>query len=222
MKQGEKRAFTAILAAMIGIIIFTIYHEILYQKHETQKQTASGEQESLSHNPGILVIPKGLNPEALPDANSRGATVLVLYCAQCHDMPSPAMHTQQEWQQVVDRMEKEMQIRRGGILMRVMIPPEKDWRALRAYLAKNAQKPMDKTQFTDLETPTGQAFAATCSQCHAAPDPAQHTAKEWARVVLRMKTNIIAAGKRVPDEKTVKLINDFLKTHSAATQPPSL
>jgi len=209
----------AILAAMAGIVVFTVYYEIQYQKREAQKQATSGEQQAaLSNNPGIRGIPKGLSPDGLPDPKSRGATMLVLYCAQCHDMPSPAMHTQEEWTQVVDRMEKEMQIRRGGILIRVMMPPEKDLQILRTYLAEFAQKPMDKTQFTDLETPSGQAFAATCSQCHAAPDPGQHTAHEWARVVLRMKSNIAAAGKKMPDESTVELINHFLKEHGATKE----
>lgn len=217
MQQGEKRAFMAILAAMVGIIVFTVYYEIQYQKREAQKQASAGDQQPQSNNSGMQGIPKGLNPDALPDPKSRGATLLVLYCAQCHDMPTPAMHTKDEWAQVVDRMEKEMQIRRGGILIRVMMPPEKDWQILRAYLAEHSQKPMDKTQFADLDTPAGQAFTGTCSQCHAAPDPGLHTAHEWARVVLRMKNNITAAGKQQPDDKTVDLINEFLKNHSAAS-----
>jgi cytochrome c5 len=221
MKQGEKHAFMAILAAMAGIIAFTVYYEILYQKREAQKQAASDEQQTQSHNPGILGIPKGLNPDALPNAKSRGATLLVLYCAQCHDMPTPAMHTREEWTTVVERMENEMQIRRGGILIRVMMPPEKDWRILRDYLAENAQKPMDKNQFSDLDTPAAQAFTSTCSQCHAAPDPGQHTPHEWARVVLRMKNNMAAASKKLPDDQTVELINQFLTEHSAAKEAPA-
>ncbi|MGD8938218.1 MAG: hypothetical protein PVJ72_02505 [Gammaproteobacteria bacterium] len=225
MKKGEKRAFLAILLAFIGVMVFTVYYEILYQKREAEKQTAAataGEKAELKNNPGIMVIPKGLNPDALPNAESRGATMLTLYCVQCHDLPTPAMHTPQEWQIVVDRMEKEMQKRRGGILIRVMMPPEKDWQILRAYLADNAQKPLDKSQYADLDTPAGRAFESTCSQCHAAPDPTQHSPNEWARVVLRMKNNMHAAGKEMPDENTVELINDFLKAHSNATQSATL
>ncbi|KPJ94159.1 MAG: hypothetical protein AMJ53_05820 [Gammaproteobacteria bacterium SG8_11] len=225
MKQGEKRAFLAILVAFVGVIIFTIYYEILYQKRETDKQTAAataGEKAALKNNPGIWVIPKGLNPEALPDPESRGATMLTLYCVQCHDLPTPSMHTAQEWQRVVDRMEKEMQQRRGGVLIRVMMPPEKDWKILRTYLADNAQKPLDKSQYTDLDTPAGQAFETTCSQCHAAPDPAQHSPNEWARVVLRMKSNIMAAGKEMPDDVTVELITEYLQSHSQNIQSTTL
>jgi cytochrome c5 len=222
MKQGEKQAFMAVLAAMAGIIAFTVYYEILYEKREAQKQAAAGTQDVRNTSPGMRGIPKGLNPDALPAPESRGAIVLALYCAQCHDMPTPLMHTAEEWTQVVDRMDKEMQIRRGGVLVRVMMPPEKDWQILRAYLGEYAQSPMDKTQFNDLDSPAGQAFATTCSQCHAAPDPGLHTAHEWARVVLRMKNNIAAAGKKIPDEPTAELINNFLKKHSATKEASTL
>lgn len=225
MKKGEKRAFLAILVAFVGVVIFTIYYEILYQKREAEKQTAAataGEKVELQNNPGIWVIPKGLNPDALPQAQSRGATVLTLYCVQCHDLPTPSMHTAQEWEYVVDRMEKEMQKRRGGVLIRVMMPPEKDWRILRTYLAANAQKPIDKNRYPDLTSPAGRAFETTCSQCHAAPDPAQHSPNEWARIVLRMKNNIVAAGKEMPDDNTVELITDFLTSHSNDTQSTTL
>ena len=225
MKKGEKRAFTAILVAFIGVILFTVYYEILYQKHEADKLTAAAtadEKAALKNNPGIWVIPKGLNPDALPQPESRGATVLTLYCVQCHDLPTPTMHTAQEWDYVVDRMEKEMQKRRGGILIRVMMPPEKDWQILRTYLADNAQNPLDKSQYPDLDTPAGRAFESTCSHCHAAPDPTQHNPNEWARIVLRMKSNIVAAGKEMPDDNTVELITDFLKAHSKDTQSTTL
>ncbi len=225
MKTGEKRAFIAILVSFVGVVIFTVYYEVLYQKREAEKQTAAataGEKAALKNNPGIWVIPKGLNPDGLPNPDSRGATMLTLYCVQCHDLPTPAMHTAQEWEYVVDRMEKEMQKRRGGILIRVMMPPEKDWKILRTYLADNAQTPLDKSRYADLDTPAGRAFESTCSQCHAAPDPTQHSPNEWARVVLRMKSNIVAAGKETPDDETVELITDFLKSHSNNTQSATL
>ena len=215
----------AILAAFVGVIIFTVYYEILYQKREAENQTAAataGEKASLAQNSGIWVIPKGLNPDALPSPDSRGAAMLTLYCVQCHDLPTPAMHTAEEWEVVVNRMEKEMQRRRGGVLIRVMMPPEKDWQILRSYLTDNAQQPLDESQYPDLATPAGQAFQTTCSQCHAAPDPAQHGPNEWARIVLRMKNNISAAGMEMPDEQTVELITGFLKAHSKSAQSATL
>ncbi|WP_455204505.1 hypothetical protein [Kaarinaea lacus] len=217
MKPGEKRAFLAIFIAIAAIIAFTVYYEVLYQKREAAKQAETLANADVSNTDLMLamnVIPKGLNPNALPDSDGRGATMLILYCVQCHDLPSPSMHTATEWDQVLQRMQERMRARRGGVLVRVMMPPEKDWGELKAYLHQYAQRPLEPASLSDLESPAGQAFQNTCSQCHAAPDPAQHTASEWPRVVLRMKSNMQTAGKTPPTENNIELIVNYLQLHS--------
>ena len=50
-------------------------------------------------------MPKtGINPVDLPEADSERAKVYTKYCAQCHVLPSPTMHSGREWWVVVERM----------------------------------------------------------------------------------------------------------------------
>ncbi len=218
MKQGEKRAFIFIFIAIAVIILFTVQLEIDHQKHNPSGPTLGISGEPLKESEdsvSIWVIPKGLNPNDLPDAGSRGAVMLEIYCTQCHELPTPLMHNKAEWIAVVDRMFERMQSRKGGMLSRLAMPSEKDWQVLRAYLAQNAQKSLARGKYSDLGTPSGQAFQQTCSQCHAAPDPASHKANEWPRVVVRMKANMQAARIAPPDDNTQQQIIQFLQRHAA-------
>ena len=88
---------------------------------------------------------------------------------------------------------------------------------LLAYLQKHAQMPLNKATAKGLDTPAGRAFSATCSQCHALPDPAQHTAAEWPAVVLRMQRNMVAMGKPVPPQSTLHAIDAYLRKYA---KPP--
>ena len=63
-------------------------------------------------------------------------------------------------------------------------------------------------------TPAGKSFDATCSQCHALPDPGQHTANEWSGVVGCMTQNMKAMGKPLPDQATLETVIEFLQTHA--------
>ena len=88
---------------------------------------------------------------------------------------------------------------------------------LLAYLQKHAQVPLDKATARGLDTPAGRAFSATCSQCHALPDPVQHTAADWPAVVLRMQRNMVAMGKPVPPQSTLHAIDAYLRKYA---KPP--
>lgn len=221
MNQGEKKVFIWVGIAFAMVIALTVYLEVQYQQSQEpssqQNHSALSDDQSIASTAATIVIPKGLSPDDLPDAESRGATMLTLYCAQCHELPTPAMHTQSEWKDVLGRMKQHMQSSRGGMLRRVLIPPENDWNILAVYLDKHAQVPLDKTLTSDLDTPAGMAFQSTCSQCHAAPNPGTHTASEWPRVVLRMKTHIMRTGKKMPDQDTLMQIIDYLQQHGKTT-----
>ena len=88
---------------------------------------------------------------------------------------------------------------------------------LLAYLQKHAQMPLNKATAKGLDTPAGRTFSATCSQCHALHDPAQHTAAEWLAVVLRMQRNMVAMGKPVPPRSTLHAIDAYLRKYA---KPP--
>jgi cytochrome c2 len=158
-------------------------------------------------------LPLGLDPRHLPDPRSNGAQLLARYCTQCHELPGPGLHTADEWPSVVDRMNRRMQVM-GGMMHDIEAPDNDELRTLVAYLQRYAQKPMDKTKYTDLNTPVGKPFAAMCSQCHALPDPKQHTADEWPRVVGRMTQNMKAMGKPLPDRATLESVVEFLQIHA--------
>jgi cytochrome c5 len=166
------------------------------------------------------VLPPDVDPKLLPEPESRGARLLGRYCTQCHNLPGPGMHTATEWPQVVNRMNGRMQMMsRGGMMgggmMGVSAPSAPELHTLNEYLLKHAQKPMDLAKYPDLDSPAGRAFQGTCAQCHALPDPRQHTPQEWPTVVARMKKNMSIMGKDVPDETTTKAITGFLQRHAS-------
>ena len=59
------------------------------------------------------------------------------------------------------------------------------------------------------------AFQQVCSACHGLPDPRQHTAAQWPRVVHRMEYHMSSYGMRLPDSKTIQAINHYLESHAA-------
>lgn len=63
-------------------------------------------------------LPPGIDAADLPDPQSRGARLMVRYCAQCHDLPPPVLHTSGEWPKVFARMNRRMAMmsRMGSIL----------------------------------------------------------------------------------------------------------
>jgi len=128
-------------------------------------------------------LPLGIDPEKLPEAASNGAQLLGQYCNQCHELPGPGMHTAEEWPRVVDRMNQRMQMMSGRSMMRMMhdikAPSDSEFKILVIYLQEHSQLAIDKSQYTDLNSPAGKAFSATCSRCHALPSPKQHTEDEW-------------------------------------------
>lgn len=158
-------------------------------------------------------LPPGINPENLPDPQSTGAHLLAQYCTQCHALPGPGLHTAEEWLLVVDRMNRRMRMM-SGMMHDISAPPDNELKTLVTYLQQHAQKPMDKSKYTDLNTPIGKSFQAICSQCHALPDPKQHTADEWPGVVGRMTQNMKTMGKPLPDQTTLETVVKFLQTHA--------
>ena len=141
------------------------------------------------------ILPPAVEPRDLPERNSEGAKLTIRYCVQCHHLVNPAMHTPERWKPVVERMVWRM---RGngnlGTLMKEMMahvkaPTDAEVETLTRYLQRYGQNEIDP-KHPALATKSGEAFALACSQCHAVPDPARHTAREWRGVVERMKRHM--------------------------------
>ena len=53
-----------------------------------------------------------------------------------------------------------------------------------------------------------------CSDCHATPKPAVHSADEWPGVMARMLDNMRRSGKRSPDSAQIETILDYLQANA--------
>jgi len=160
-------------------------------------------------------MPQGIDPQLLPEADSKGARLLTQYCSQCHGVPGPGMHIAAEWLDVVGRMNRRMQMMsRGRMMMDVKAPSDSELEILLTYLEKNAQKTISPDNLAGIDTAGGQAFQKICTQCHVLPDPAQHKKSEWPAVIKRMRKNMSNMGKQLPDQTTTDLILNFLQAHS--------
>ncbi len=160
------------------------------------------------------LLPPGINPEKLPDPQSEGARLLTYYCTQCHNLPSPAMHTAEEWPAVVQRMVARMTMmsRMGGMGMmpQIAAPSRKQQDTILSYLQSHALQAIAPGKLSLPESPEARTFQNVCSQCHGLPDPALHTAAEWPAVVERMRGNMRTMGKRVITEEEKEDIVSYL------------
>ena len=180
------------------------------------------------HGPMLeRILPPTFDASRLPEPQSAGAALVLRYCVQCHNLPSPAMHHAAKWPGIIQRMVVRMQGR--GNMGRVMAdmmagvkaPSAEETRVLVAYLRKHAQKPLDERRYPEVNSPAGEAFRLACSQCHTLPDPRRHTAAEWRAVVARMQENMqwmnrVVGSQPVPGEPQLRPeeINAFLARYA--------
>ena len=141
------------------------------------------------------------------------------------------MHTAERWKPIVERMVWRMQGKGNlGEVMKEMMadiraPSSGEITLLTGYLQAHGQKEIDPGH-PALKTTAGQMFYLACSQCHAAPDPRQHTAREWRSVVDRMKghmawANVVVGAaelRTVPELKTDEIVR-LLQRYARADEP---
>jgi len=165
--------------------------------------------------PGALPPPDFTSAQ-LPQPGSRGAQLLSRYCAQCHAVPGPGLHTAGEWPSTLDRMQQRMHMH-ARMMGGINVPDRTEFAQILGYLKTHAQQPLPRSRHGILKEPGGEPFRRTCAQCHALPDPRQHTATEWPAVAVRMRQHMVATGRTPPDDKSFAQIIEFLGRH--ARQP---
>ncbi len=165
-----------------------------------------GAPESGEHS--LLMMPiSGVHPDQLPDPQSAGAELYATYCSGCHELPSPARHSAQDWTTIVRNMVLRMDratyrggmmgggmmgrgsmMGRGGMMGRIEMPSPDQQRTILAYLQAHALRAVPEHRA--LAGAGSELFQQVCARCHALPDPGQHTAAEWPGVVERMRTHM--------------------------------
>jgi cytochrome c5 len=133
-----------------------------------------------------LALPPGAtSPADLPDPQSGGAQALSTYCTSCHALPDPAMHSATDWPGVVRRMWLRMDLLQPPY--QVPKPELGERIVMLDYLTNNALQ----VSMAQLPARPGRAtFQTQCTQCHALPDPAQHSTQDWYVVVRRMNQHM--------------------------------
>lgn len=158
-------------------------------------------------------MPPALQAGDLPRPASRGAQLLVEYCAQCHNLPHPGVHTADEWAGVTRSMYLLTEVTarfegRPGL----RIPGTAERASIDAYLAEQALRPLPQ------ETLAPGVYHEVCGDCHAAPDPALHSSAQWPAVFARMAGHR-AAMSRVPlDPLKATQVLAYLSEHAVSAE----
>jgi hypothetical protein len=151
-----------------------------------------------------LQLPTGVAATELPDSTSVGALLTANYCSQCHGIPNPAMHSAEDWgstvRRMIQRMERSSHMGNmmGGRRARGMpmgmagasVPDQQARREILSYLQRHALQTLGETELPDASNPGAATLSLICAQCHALPDPRQHTREEWPAVVERMRRHM--------------------------------
>lgn len=155
-----------------------------------------------------IVIPFGLTANQLPDPQSKGAELLASYCGQCHNLPSPKMHSTGDWPMRFEKMMDHAMLM-AGTSPDVKTPVDKEKKELVSYLEKNGfrELPANSPLRGEPEVFNVMWF---CSVCHAVPDPDQFPAKEWGKIVDRMNSYRKKQGREEMSNSDRKAVINFL------------
>ncbi len=134
----------------------------------------------------VALPPPGISPADLPDPNSAGAKLVGTYCGQCHNIPSPQMHSATDWPSIARRMWLRMELLSPSL--GVKVPTMAERFALLDYMTANALRVSGATLPAG---PGREAFAQVCSRCHALPDPRVHSRADWPTVFARMEQTMV-------------------------------
>jgi cytochrome c5 len=133
----------------------------------------------------IALPPPGVTPADLPEPNSKGAQLVAQFCAQCHNLPTPQMHSATDWPSIARRMWLRTEWLSPSL--GVKVPSMAERFAMLEYLTTNALR----VSAANLPPGPGRdAFELVCSRCHALPDPRVHSPADWPAVYSRMQQNM--------------------------------
>lgn len=155
-----------------------------------------------------IVIPFSLTAEQLPNPKSKGATLFVSYCGQCHNLPSTKMHSSRDWPMRFEKM-MDHALFMAGASPDVKIPAGKEKEEIISYLGKNGFRELPANSPL-LGEPESFNVLWFCSVCHAIPDPNQFSANEWGKIVDRMNSYRKNQGREEMSNADRKAIVDFL------------
>ena len=222
MDQNPSRLFRAILLVLGGAGVFVVGFLVscmmpmrgmmgMDDKKDRGMMDQGHMKEMMQQMMGGM-LPPGIRSQDLPEPESQGAKLLSTYCAQCHHLPSPRMHTAADWPRVAGRMlmRERMMAKMRGMMMQVKAPTSQDEEALLQYLKTHAMQALVPGAVPAPDSPGAALFQQTCAQCHALPDPKQHAASEWSAVVERMRQNMITMGRREITDREAKEITAYL------------
>lgn len=133
----------------------------------------------------IALPPPGVTPADLPEPNSKGAQLVAQFCAQCHNLPTPQMHSATDWPSIARRMW--LRTEWLSPTLAVKVPTMAERFAMLEYVTTNALR------VTAANLPAGagrETFELVCSRCHALPDPRVHSPADWPAVFSRMQQNM--------------------------------
>ena len=173
---------------------------------ESPAATLSPSDQLILSTAKVGLPPPGISAADLPEPGGVGAGLVATYCAQCHDLPSPTMHSATDWPGVVRRMWLRME--RLPSAMNVQLPDPGARSTMLTYLTTNALK----VSGANLPAGRGRAeFSTVCSRCHALPDPKVHSAQDWLAVFLRMERNMERMNVRPPTQTETTEILGYLQ-----------
>jgi cytochrome c5 len=133
----------------------------------------------------VALPPPGVTPADLPEPNAKGAQLVAQFCAQCHNLPTPLMHSATDWPSIARRMWLRTELVSPSLGIKVPAMAERF--AMLDYLTANALK----VSAANLPPGPGRGtFELVCSRCHALPDPRVHSPADWPAVFSRMQQNM--------------------------------
>lgn len=202
----------AILILTILFLTSIFYGEVFPLGKKPQEQDKEGIIRNIIIQDGKIrkiIIPKGISEkEQIPEPESKGGSLFIIYCSQCHNLPNPVMYSRDEWSMVFERMlEHARSI--GATMKGIELPTGRGKEEIITYLRRNGLKALPRDD-PSLKRPDAFQFVWFCSTCHAPPNPTFHTPEEWKKVIKKMNANRKRFGRPMMTKTEMEEVLNFL------------